>query len=117
MASTGEVSLRREFNLDGRPPGPLLRLRIPIPYEDPAQEAIKIEPILPPGERIQLRRARESLEVRLASADAPEQTHDGRRATCPRSCTSVGSKWIPAGLPPTLLRAPSMRSILAHSTA
>lgn len=68
-----QLSLRREFNLERQPPGPLLRLRIPIPYEDPSQEQIQIEPILPPGERIQLRRARESLEVRLAPADAPGQ--------------------------------------------
>jgi len=67
------LSLRREFNLDGRPPGPVLRLRVPIPYEDSTQEAIQVEPILPPGEPIQLRRVRESLEVRLAAADAPGQ--------------------------------------------
>jgi len=67
------VSWRREFNLDGRPPGPLLRLRIPIPYEDATQEAIQIEPVLPPIEGLQVRRARESLEIRLAAADAPGQ--------------------------------------------
>jgi transglutaminase-like putative cysteine protease len=67
------VSWRREFNLEGRPPGLLLRLRIPIPYEDSTQDAIQIEPILPPVERIEVRRARESLEVRLAAADAPGQ--------------------------------------------
>jgi hypothetical protein len=65
------LSLRREFNVEDRPPGSLLRLRIPIPYDDSAQEAIRVEPMLPPGEQVQLRRARESLEVRLLAADAP----------------------------------------------
>ena len=67
------LSLRREFNLDARPPGPMLRLRVPIPYEDSTQEALQVQPVLPAGARMQLRRARESLEARLAAADAPGQ--------------------------------------------
>jgi transglutaminase-like putative cysteine protease len=63
------LSLRREFNLQERP-GATVRLRIPIPYEDSAQQSISIEPLLPEGERLQVRRARESLEVRLAGAHA-----------------------------------------------
>jgi transglutaminase-like putative cysteine protease len=65
------LSLRREFNLDDRPPGSAVRLRIPIPYEDPAQEEICVDAVVPSDDRVQIRRAREYLEARLPTAGSP----------------------------------------------
>jgi transglutaminase-like putative cysteine protease len=63
--------MRRDFNLEGRPPGSGLRLRIPLPYDDPAQEDLRIETSVPSGDQVLVRRARESLEVRMPESSAP----------------------------------------------
>jgi transglutaminase-like putative cysteine protease len=69
-----EVRFRREFNLETRAPGALVRLRVPAPFEDRAQRDIEVEVEGPAGAQIE--RGPGRIEVRLP---VPEE----------RSCVAV----------------------------
>jgi hypothetical protein len=62
-----EIHLRRDFNLADSPPGTPVRLRVPVPYEDPTQRDIDVE-LVEPGAGAEVHRAPGRLEVRTTVA-------------------------------------------------
>ncbi len=63
------VTLRREFSLPDARPEKLVRLRIPLPYEDPTQQEIVLEQVVASNKTAEVRQLPGRLEVRLARAE------------------------------------------------
>jgi transglutaminase-like putative cysteine protease len=59
------VEHRREFNLTASPPGSVVRLRVPLPFEDPTQRDIEVEVVEPRG-AVDVRQGPGRLEVKVA---------------------------------------------------
>ncbi len=61
------IDLRREFDLQANAPGSIVRLRIPVPYEDRTQREIETEVVEAAGE---VQRAPGRVEVRMPVPDS-----------------------------------------------
>jgi hypothetical protein len=74
------VTVRRSFNLAGRPKGERLRLRLPLPIEDRFLRDASIEPLMPTQIPVDTAIAPARLDVRLTVPEEDEVTI-GMRAT------------------------------------
>jgi transglutaminase-like putative cysteine protease len=83
-----EVELRRSFNLSKSAPGSQVRLRIPVPYEDPTQRGVEVE-LLEPAQPLQVQRAPGRLEVKVTVPQEREAVALAVRARFTASCQTV----------------------------